>query len=100
MRRQPEAEIRQGIKKFLKQLGFACYDMEQNRPTRQTPGVSDLIIFGRGRTVFAEIKTAKGKQTAHQKTFEEHVGEGQGTYVVWRSTTEVMDWLKDEKVLP
>ena len=34
------------------------------------PGVSDLILCFKGRTVFIELKTPKGRQTEKQQEFE------------------------------
>ena len=51
-----EAPVRIAIRGLLESLGWEVYDMEQERPTRQTPGQTDLIAFGFGIIAFLEIK--------------------------------------------
>jgi Holliday junction resolvase-like predicted endonuclease len=98
-RRHPETDIRIGIRTFLRDLGWAVWDMEQNRPTRQTPGFSDLVACGRGRILFIEVKTAKGKMTPAQAVFAAEIGHNGGTYLVWRSVKEAWDWLEAEGII-
>ena len=98
-RRHPEANIRIGIRDFLKQLGWAVWDMEQNRPTRQTPGFSDLVACGHGRILHIEVKTAKGRTTEAQEFFARQVRQNGGTYLVWRSVMDAWKWLEEEGIV-
>ena len=93
MNRRPEQAIRLGIKKFLKQVGFAVWDCEQNRRTRVTPGLSDLIAFGHGVILFIEVKTDRGRLTPYQEGFGDAVAQNGGNYLVWRSTYNAWDYL-------
>ena len=93
MRGRPETKIRLEIRRFLKKMGFAIWDMEQNRPTRQTPGFSDLVVFGHGTILFVEVKTPTGKLTGYQEEFGDAVGENGGTYLVWRDVRDAWDYL-------
>ena len=93
-RGQPEAEIRRDIRDNLRLLGFSVWDMEQNRPTRQTAGFPDLVVMGRGRILFAEIKTPKGRQNGAQKLFQAECEANGGEYVVWRTVNELVDWVE------
>lgn len=93
MRRRPETQIRLGIKKFLKEVGFYVIDTEQNRRTRVTPGLSDLIAFGHGVVLFVEVKTEKGKLSAYQEEFGGAVSQNGGNFLVWRSTHDAWDYL-------
>ena len=93
MRRRPEQAIRLGIKRFLKQVGFSIWDTEQNRRTRVTPGLSDLIAFGHGVILFIEVKTEKGTLSADQEVFGDAVAQNGGTFLVWRSTHDAWDYL-------
>ena len=83
----------------MKQFGFAVWDMEQNRPTRQTAGFSDLVAFGHGHILFIEVKTAKGKTTPAQDLFAAEVRKNVGTYVVWRSVIDAWQWLGEHDVV-
>jgi len=97
--RRPEQQIRLGIKRLLMQLGFAVWDMEQNRPTRQTPGFSDLVAMGHGQILFIEVKTPKGRLSEYQKLFGSAVTNNYGTYLVWRSVTDAWDWLVEWNII-
>jgi len=99
MRRQPEAAIRRAIRELLKQLGFAVWDCEQNRATRQTPGLSDLIAMGHGRILFIECKTPKGRLSDAQHFFGAEVERNNGVYLIWRSTTDAWDWLVERGIV-
>ena len=98
-RRHPEADIRIGIRRFLKNLGWAVWDMEQNRPTRQTPGFSDLVALGHGHILFIEVKTTKGRRTEAQDVFAGEVHGNGGTYLVWRSVKDAWDWLETQGII-
>jgi len=93
---KPEARIRVGIRDLLRQLGWAVYDCEQNRPTRVTAGLSDLIAFHEDppMVVFAEIRTPKGRLTEAQEEFGRTCLNAGGTFVVWRSPEEAWRWLE------
>lgn len=56
-------------------------------------GGADLIGMLNGRFVAIEIKTAAGKQTAEQRTFQQLVERCGGIYVVLRSAEEARQWL-------
>lgn len=99
MTRRPETVIRIAICKFLKQLGWAVWDMEQNRPTRQTAGFSDLVALGHGRVLFVEVKTAKGILSPAQTVFGAEVAANGGTFLVWRSVKDAWDWLAREGII-
>jgi hypothetical protein len=94
-----EADTRRAIGQYLRLRGFAVYDLEQGYRaerggTRQTPGVSDLIVMGRGRITFAEIKRGKaGRMRPAQVAFGEEVRANGGEYVVWRSLDDAIAWV-------
>ena len=66
-----EATIRMEIRRWCELRGALVYDLEQNRPTRQTPGVSDLIVLwpDGGGCWFVEVKAARGRQSEAQQEF-------------------------------
>ena len=79
--------------------GFRIWDTEQDRPTRVTAGLSDLIAFGHGVTLFIEVKTPQGRLTEAQEAFGDAVAEGQGHYLVWRSVADAEAWLTEAGIL-
>lgn len=97
--KRPEQAIRLEIKRLLKQLGFAVWDMEQNRPTRQTPGFSDLVVIGHGLILFVECKTPKGRLSDYQRVFGEAVTSNGGTYLIWRSVNDAWDYLVERNII-
>ena len=60
-------------------------------------GVSDLIIVLRGEVVFVELKTAKGRQTPAQKTFQADVERMGHEYVIWSSLDDAIAFINKEK---
>lgn len=83
---RPEEEIRREIVTWARLSGAEVWDLEQNRPTRQTPGMSDLVICWPGRGVFfVEVKAEDGKQSAAQIDFQKAVLASGGRYVLARS---------------
>ena len=93
-RSSPEADIRHGIVKFLRMVGFACYDLEQNRPTRQTPGIPDLYVQGKGIRFWIEVKAPGRKQTPAQLDFQRDEGDNGGVYYLWDSVMNAYDWFE------
>lgn len=60
------------------------------------PGVADLVICGdRGKILFVEMKTQKGKQNQHQKEFEEKAKELGFEYFVCRSLDDFMKVVRE-----
>ena len=88
-----EKRIQHEIKKFLKDMGFAVWDLSQPRATMQTPGFSDLVAFGHGLILFVEVKTETGKLSEYQEVFAYEVRANGGTYLVLRDVREAWDYL-------
>jgi hypothetical protein len=111
---KPEAKVRTEIKNAALVMGAKVYDLEQNRPTRQTPGIADLLIFfpskytdarhprptakGRnikinyeaGLSMWVECKAGKNKLSRYQELFAELCyGAGDVFMVCW----SVVDFL-------
>ena len=89
---RPEARIRKNIKDLMKMLGYSVWDLEQNRKTRQTPGIPDLIISGNGSHIHVEVKVPGKKETLSQVLFRETCNANGGTSLVWYSDSDAMDW--------
>ena len=56
------------------------------------PGGADLIGVYLGRFLAVEVKTATGRQTDEQRTFQNLVESKGGIYVVLRSAEEAAAW--------
>jgi len=93
-----ERQISLEIQKFLKAVGGAVWSSEQGfrkerGGTRTSPGIPDLIvIFPHGPWTFAELKTEKGKLSAHQKTFMDTAIEAGIPWELWRDVRDAWDW--------
>lgn len=102
-RKSPETQIRLDIKRLLRMRDFAVYDMEQNRPTRQTAGFPDLVAFGHGRVLFIEVKTANGRLSDAQEEFRFHVlpveQQKKLEYHLWRSAKDAWEYLARERIV-
>lgn len=65
------------------------------------PGVSDLIVVARGRVLFVEMKSPRGRQSRYQKEFQDRIEALGHEYRICHSVHEFMDtvnmWLKDRK---
>ena len=60
------------------------------------PGEADLTLFAKGgKTVFIEIKTAKGWQSKQQKAFEKRVKELGFEYVIMRSLDDARELIEE-----
>lgn len=54
-------------------------------------GIADIIASVRGTFLAVEVKSKKGKQSDHQKTFEEYVIESGGHYIIARDLQTVIN---------
>ena len=97
---KPEARIRSNITKLMRdKLGFSVWDLEQNRKTRQTPGIPDLIISGYGHHFHVEVKVPGKKETPGQVDFRETCNANGGLSLVWRSDAEALRWCQQEGIV-
>ena len=97
---RPEAIIQNNIKKLMRdKLGFAVWDLSQDRRTRQTEGLPDLIIMGFGHILFVEVKTPKGRVTPAQDDFQMTAAANGGLGVVWRSDGDAWNWCVSKGII-
>lgn len=94
MRDPSEKEVQLAGVALLRQFGFAVYNLSQARRSKQTPGLSDSIVCGRGVVAFVEWKRSDGTQSDAQKGFESDVVSNGGQYVVFRSAADVVRWVE------
>jgi len=97
---KPEARIRKHIVELMRdKLGFAVWDLEQNRATRQTPGIPDLIISGWGHHFHVEVKAPGRYETQAQLSFKNTCNANGGLSLVWYSDVDAMDWCQREGIV-
>ena len=83
-----EKEIRAQVKEYLTMMGWFVFYILQG--TGSYKGIPDLIAVKDGRVVFIELKTRKGKQSAHQVKFQADVEAHGGEYRIVRSLDDAM----------
>lgn len=82
-----ESDIRKQIQDYLRWTGWTVFYHLQGLGSFR--GLSDLQALKDGRSVFIEVKTPRGRQSEHQKRFQEMV-EGAGLeYILARSVEDV-----------
>ena len=61
-------------------------------------GVADLMIIGKNKIYFIEVKTQKGKQSEYQKLFEKITDKSSACeYMLWRSLDDAEKFLLNNK---
>lgn len=91
-----ESYIRRQIQDYLRWNGWTVLYHLQGLGSYR--GMSDLQALKAGRSVFIEVKTARGRQSEHQKRFQEMV-EGAGMEYVLARGVEDVEHLGGEKQL-
>ncbi len=86
---QPEKVVLDQVRQYLRALGWYVVRIQQGMGAHK--GVSDLICVRDGHVVFVECKTAKGKQSEHQKTFQREIEQRGGEYRIARCLEDVVD---------
>ncbi len=99
MKHGSEKRIQYDIKKNLKTAGFSVWDMSQPRATKQTPGFPDLFVCGHGRILFIECKAGKNTLTPAQRFCRSEIEANGGTFLVWRSGQDAIDYLTEEGII-
>lgn len=84
-----ESEIQAQIKQYLQWRGWYVVKIHQSLGSHK--GIADLYAIKGGRSVWIEVKTAKGKQSEHQREFEREITSHGGEYVVARGLEDVQN---------
>lgn len=83
-----EKNIRKQVIDYLKIKGyFVFYNLAG---LGAYPGISDLVACKDDRVWFIEIKTAKGKQSDHQKAFETNLKKAGCNYLLVRGIEDLV----------
>ncbi len=84
-----ETDIRRQVQYYLRLKGwFVFYNLQGLGSYR---GISDLIAVRDGRVIFIELKTARGRQSEHQKKFQADLEAAGGEYVLCRGVDELRE---------
>ena len=102
--RVPESLVQWQIVRLLRSLGAAVYVLGTVRRkgdyqgTNQTPGISDLCVFLRGRQLWIEVKAEGGRLSPAQRAFQAQCHTCGVAHVVG-GVSEVLAWLVDAGIV-
>ena len=88
---QPETLIRRAIVQVLKLDGWDVTYHQQGPLCRK--GFPDLTALKDGKTLYIEVKTKTGKQSAYQVDFQKACEAHGGTYILARGVEDVKPYL-------
>jgi Holliday junction resolvase len=94
---QPETLIRRSIVEILRMDGWDVTYHQQGPLCRK--GFPDLTALKDGVTLYIEVKTQTGKQSAYQIEFEKICKAHGGTYVLARSVDDIKPYLTTIKAM-
>lgn len=80
--RVSEAEFQANILEFVRTLGLQAYHTHDSR--RSQPGFPDLVIVGRKRVLFRELKTMSGVVSDDQKYWLSILHAAGADVAIWR----------------
>ncbi len=83
-----ESDIQRQIREFLQWHGWFVFKNHQSLGSY--PGVADLYALREGRSVWIEIKTPVGSQSADQILFEADIKAHGGEYIVAKCVEDVV----------
>lgn len=82
-----EAEIQRQIRDYLRWTGWFVYKNHQSLGSHR--GLADLTAIKDGKVVWIEVKAPGGRQSEHQRRFQEELEAHGGTYILARSVEDV-----------
>jgi len=85
---QPETAILRAVAGYLRAAGWYVIRIQQGMGCHK--GMSDLVCIRKGRVVFAEVKTPKGRLSDWQQGFRQVIANEGGEYVVLRSVEDAI----------
>jgi hypothetical protein len=93
-RRGPTQEtvLKRDIKKFLTTYGWFHFPITQGLGSQR--GIPDICAVKNGRTVWLEVKSAKGVQSDYQKEFQWYLEHHGGEYFIIKSIEDLLDAIR------
>ncbi len=82
-----ESEIRRQVVDYLRMKGYFTFHLLQSLGCYR--GAPDLIAV-KGKTLFIELKTARGRQSDYQKQFQADLEAAGGEYVLCRGVDDLL----------
>lgn len=82
-----ETDIRRQVTDYLQLRQYFCFYVLQGLGAYK--GIPDLIAAKDGRVLFIELKTARGRQSEHQKKFQADLEAHGGEYVLCRGVDDL-----------
>ena len=83
-----ETDIRRQVRDYLRIRGWFVFHILQGLGCYL--GITDLIAARDGRVIFIELKTARGRQSQHQKKFQADLEAHGGEYVLCRGVDDLL----------
>ena len=84
-----ETDIRRQVRDYLRIRGWFVFHILQGG-VGVYRGITDLIAAKDGRVLFIELKTARGRQSEHQKKFQADLEAAGGEYVLCRGVDDLL----------
>ncbi len=83
-----ETDIRRQVRDYLRIKGWFVFYVLQGLGAYR--GIPDLIAVKNGRALFIELKTARGRQSDHQKKFQVDLEAAGGEYILCRGADDLL----------
>ena len=93
--REKEIDIQNEIRDMLRMHGW--FVMRHQQSLGSLKGLSDLTAIRDGKTVYIEVKTSRGKQSAYQEAFQKEIESHGGTYILARKIEDIEFLCRDVK---
>lgn len=77
-----EATLQTRVERLARELGWIAYHTHDSR--RSQPGFPDLVLVRRGRIVWRELKTSRGKTSAAQREWLDALARANANVGIWR----------------
>ncbi len=84
-----ESDIRRQVRDYLRIRGWFVFHVLQGLGCYL--GVTDLVAVKDGRVLFVELKTARGRQSQHQKKFQADLEAAGGEYILCRGVDDLQE---------
>ena len=87
----PETSLKGAVKDWLNWNKWFHFPLMQGLASY--PGLPDRIAIKKGFIFFIEVKSEKGKQSSHQRTFQANLENQHGNYILVRNLDDLIKWL-------
>lgn len=84
-----ETDIRHQVTDYLQLRQYFCFYSLQGLGAYR--GIPDLIAVKGGRVLFIELKTARGRQSDHQRKFQADLEHAGGEYILCRGIEDLQE---------